>query len=550
MKRVVWISAGVAVFIAVAVGVYVGWNGWGGDDANYDGATAMVRRGELVVTINESGEIEAERRTVIRNEVPYSAIITYVVEEGTVVRKGDKIIAFECKELTDATEKQHLTVTDARNEYTQASENLALKKREMDNAVRKAEQAVEDAKIDLERYEKGEAPNNIRDARSKIQLAERDLKLAQSNLQFKLEVNKDPELNSPYSASEIEADRLSVERLELARQKAVADLQMLETYDHPREMRRLRMAVEDAEIDLERRELERKRELVKAEATEQAKLYTLRAQEEKLKELEEYEKKLVILAEEEGLVVYDTGGSRYRPSNVTVAVGERIEPRQQLMIIPEMSTLRVKTKVYEAMIQYVHPGLKAFVRLDAQPGEVLSGEVTKVAVLPNSQNRWLNPDVKIFDVTVRMDNPPPGLKPGMTAEVELVVARLPDVLKVPVAAVFTQQERTYCYRLQNGKAQQVDVRIGCMNDREVEIVAGLSEGDEVLLVPPPGQTVAPAGAEPEAEPGTDTALPAAEASVRNGLAAPAAADSGAARGGEGRSAQRPRRSDAQKSPTP
>ena len=57
---------------------------------------------------------------------------------------------------------------------------------------------------------------------------------------------------------------------------------------------------------------------------------------------------------------------------------------------------------------------------------------------------------KVFSVIVKLDQRVEGLKPGMTAEVELVLARLVDVLSVPVAAVFTEQEKTYCWRLDGG----------------------------------------------------------------------------------------------------
>ena len=113
------------------------------------------------------------------------------------------------------------------------------------------------------------------------------------------------------------------------------------------------------------------------------------------------------------------------------------------------------------------------------------GEVTKVAPLPDSQNRWLNPGVKVFDVIVKFGEPVEGLKPGMTAQVELVLAELPDVLSLPVAAIFTEQDKTFCYRVNSGRCEEVLVKLGRMNDRRVQIVSGLKEGDKVLLAPPP-----------------------------------------------------------------
>jgi HlyD family secretion protein len=205
--------------------------------------------------------------------------------------------------------------------------------------------------------------------------------------------------------------------------------------------------------------------------------------QDKLGEQLEDANKLVVIAEQAGLVVYDNGQRGWNPT-ARVAVGEKFYPRQQVLVIPEMGTLQVKTKVYEASIDQVHSGVPAFITLDARPEMKLSGKVSKVAPLPDSQNRWLNPGVKVYDVTIAFDQMPENLKPGMTAQVEMVLAKLPDVLSVPVAAVFGEQERTFCHRVWGGKVEKVDVKIGRTNDKRVEILSGLAEGDEVMLAPP------------------------------------------------------------------
>ena len=71
------------------------------------------------------------------------------VDNGTELILMDTIIQFECRELTDAITQQELTLTSADNTYTQAHENLQLRRKELDNKVRKSEQAVIDAKVDL-----------------------------------------------------------------------------------------------------------------------------------------------------------------------------------------------------------------------------------------------------------------------------------------------------------------------------------------------------------------------------------------------------------------
>ena len=452
-------------------------------------ATADVTRGPLVISVIESGEVEAETRKTISNSLTWPVVIKTVVAEGTTVREGDTIIEFECKELMDAISTQKITVTGAQNAYTAARENLVLKKKELDNKVQKAEQAVLDAQEDLRRYKEGQASIDENEARSAVLLAEGDLALAKEKLSFKKKANANPELNNPYSQNEIQSDELAVTRLELSLTKAKTTLEMLQKYDHARQLRKLNIAVNDAQLDLERAKLEARTQLLVSEAEEQAKKATLDMQKGKLDDYLEDEKKLVVKAEKTGLVVYDTGSRGWSGSDIVVDVGQRINPRQQLMIIPDMTTLQIKTKVYEAIIDQVAAGQEAFVKMDARPDVTLKGTIHRVGVLPASQNRWLSPNVKIFDVIVKLDDPKSlgGLKPGMTSKVELVLARLENVLSVPVAAVFTEQDRTYVWRVKNGSQERVAVQVGRMNESRVIITSGLGESDKVLLAPQEAQ---------------------------------------------------------------
>ena len=474
------VSAAVAGAAALAV---VLWPS--GSQARAAGEpTAVVTRGPMVVMLTKKGELRAERRTVISNALRWPVIIKQVVDEGTLVREGDTIIQFECKELNDAVIREQLDVTSAQNSHTQAEENLELRRKEMANKIRKAEQAIIDAEEDQKRYVEGDWPVKENQAESAIHLAQRDLTLAEAKWEFKVKTNKREDLNSPYSAREIEADKLSVDRLKLALERARSDKMILEKYTHPRELRKLKMGVEDSELDLERTRLEAKTQLRVAEALEAATKARLDMQTDKLEELRLEESKLLVKAERTGLVVYDTGGSHYRPSEVSVEVGARVTSRQQLMIIPDMSSLQVQLRVYEAVINQVRPGLRAFIRLDSRPDLALTGKVSRVSVLPDDGGRW-SPDVNEYRVYVEFDKPVESLnfKPGMMGDVELELARLPDVLTVPVAGVFVHQGRPFCWRVAGGKLERVFVKVARTNQARAEI-SGLNEGDVVLIAPP------------------------------------------------------------------
>jgi multidrug efflux pump subunit AcrA (membrane-fusion protein) len=362
-----------------------------------------------------------------------------------------------------------------------------LKVKELDHDLEKARQALTDAKGALKRYVEGAGPLMLKEYESKVALAERDLLLAREKLDFKLRVNEDPTLNSPYSQNEIKAERLTVAKLELSLEQARSDLTMFKQYDHPRSIRQLQADVEQAKLNLERAEVTARTQKLIAETNEKTREQNLLQAQQKLKELLEQESKLIVKAEADGLVAYDTGRG-WRADQVTVAVGESIRPRQQLMIIPDMTSLQIRTRVYEAVISMIETGQPAVIRLDSRPEVAMTGKVAKVDVLPSSQHRWLNPGVKVFDVVVKFDSPEviKSLKPGLTAQVTIQMRRLDDVLSVPIAAIFTEQEQTFCHVVRNGQVEKVNVTVGQMNETHVEIRDGLAEGEEVLLVSPSG----------------------------------------------------------------
>ncbi len=474
----------------LALGVFAGIAmalrpGLSDDNPASNGPTGRVVRGPLVISVTERGELESERRKVVSNELRWPVIIKEVVAEGTLAKEGQIIIQFECKELIDAIEREELDVTTAKNNHLQATQNFLLKEKEMDNNVLKAKRALNEAKEDRKRYIAHEYPIISYEKDSAVKFAEEDLSLAEGSLKFMKEVNSRPDLESPFTRNETEAAELKVDRFKNNLKKAKLELKKFREYDHERKLRELDEKVDDATLALERAELEASKQLLIATSDEQTKKRRYEMSEKKLKELREDEKKLTVKAEKTGLVVYDTGrGRRFQSSNIVIAEGEKINPRQQVLIIPDMSTLQIRTRVYEAMIDQITLDLPAVIRLDSKADLTLKGKVSKVAPLPDSQHSWLNPDLKVFNVTVKFDEIPEGLKPGMTCEVELILAKLKNALSVPIAGVFTEQEKTICYQVRPGGVETVEVKVGRMNDRRVEILSGLAEGDKVLLVPP------------------------------------------------------------------
>ena len=199
-----------------------------------------------------------------------------------------------------------------------------------------------------------------------------------------------------------------------------------------------------------------------------------------------------IRAERPGLVVYgaaDQNASRYRRSTEeAIQEGATVRERQAILTIPDMREMAVKVNIHESAVQRVAVGQRAAVSIDAFPDARLEGVVTKVAVVADSANSFMNPDLKVYPTTIKIDGEFDWLRPGMSAEVEILVDRLDDVVYVPLQAVSYFDDKRVVYLPGIGEPQMQEVETGTFSESFIEITSGLRAGDEVLLLPPQQQS--------------------------------------------------------------
>jgi len=161
---------------------------------------------------------------------------------------------------------------------------------------------------------------------------------------------------------------------------------------------------------------------------------------------------------------------------------------QDLMYLPDVSSMLVDTEVGEIDLAKVRVGETAAVMLDAYPGVQFKGEVVTVANLAKRKvNRTSGKQTgaKVFDVTVRVVANDPRLKPGLSATVEILCNQYPEALTVPLEAVFyDENEKPIVYVRKHGKVEAREVEFSDSNERLAVVKKNLEFNDEVLLAPP------------------------------------------------------------------
>ena len=143
----------------------------------------------------------------------------------------------------------------------------------------------------------------------------------------------------------------------------------------------------------------------------------------------------------------------------------------------------VKTQVREVDLYKIALQQPCTITVDAYPQDCFSGKVALLGVLATKRQEG-GVGEKYFHLVVTLDDEAPKLRPGMTARVTIFSDHCKNVLAIPFAAIFEDTAGPYCYRKTSGGFQKVTVKSGRKNDDWVEILSGLSSGDQVALSRP------------------------------------------------------------------
>jgi len=142
-------------------------------------------------------------------------------------------------------------------------------------------------------------------------------------------------------------------------------------------------------------------------------------------------------------------------------------------------------KVHESHVKKVTVDMPAHITVDALPNTNFVGYVHHIAPLPDPSSFWSNPDLKIYDTDVYIEDGSEGLRNGMTCEVEIIAETHENALYIPIQSVVRLDGKPTAHVVD--EKQVVTPRIisvGSDNNRMVHVLGGLEEGDLVLLTPP------------------------------------------------------------------
>lgn len=517
----------IIIFLLIIGGTAIVLSGWMrtplSTDAEGASSTFTVREDDLVITVTESGNIKAQESTDIMCEVEGRGVeIASIVPEGTVitqedVKKGMILCQLNAAELQDRYNRELIEFSTDKANYLGAQESHLIQKKQNESDIAAAQLAVEFGLMDLQNYLGEKASQELVDEESRdpnvvIEMAtllgllddpndlggeasqmlkqyQNDILLAEGQLEKATDVlTGTQKLHDANYASDLDlkSAQLDVNRFRIQTDSAAEALRLYKLYNFPKQTKQYMSDYHEAKRELDRTVASTRSELAQAQARLESTEASFNLQKSHVAKLERQIAACIIRAPSPGIVVYGTSADWHQRREDPIEVGDMVRRGQKIFTIPNSNVMGVELRVHESSVNKVLPGLDVTITVEAHPDMAFHGKVVKVAPLPDPQQGWLDPGVKLYTTYVTIEGSHEVLKPGMSAKVEILVEQLHGVKIVPVQVVENRTGKKFCYVATDSGPQEREVVTGAFNNTFVEIVSGLQVGERVLLSPPQG----------------------------------------------------------------
>ncbi len=429
-------------------------------------AVVAATQGEFVVSLTAEGILQSDDSvTVSTGKAPGQ--LTMIVPDGTVVRAGDVFCQIEARELLRRK-------TDAELAVKQASEEIERSRDSAQERYDNDQRALEQSKRSFEVWQESV------DVRTKQAQAQLDFDIAEAN-----------RLRLEYERAQRMADKGYEAGSEAEIAKASYDAQQFKVEQSQKD---LALSQRQTEADRRQKEstlaaAEQRTEISRARIAERV-AHAQRHAEVAIKELADVLAALAdttITAPVSGTVsLFSTwrGGERR-----SWREGDQVSSGTPLGSISGSENMSLRCRVAESRIAELRKGQEAEIEFDSLVGRTFAGLVSSVGAVAREVWVWEDPTAeaneRVFDVLVKVNRTSaPGLKSGLNGRARIITKRVPDVLFVPLEAVFERDDGSYVFVKQGDRFVHRKVRTGERNDVAVIILSGITKSDLVTLSDP------------------------------------------------------------------
>ena len=503
-KRTIVLIISVLVLVAVVAIGATKIFGKKDKDEDADDKKEVVRRGEFIVKVRESGNLEPLISVDVRSNVEGEIDALYI-KEGDVVEKGQALLKIDDEQVLEQ-QKQASANRDARRaQLEQAALRIEMTKKQQESAITQAQNAVTAARAALESLDANtrqritEAETQISTTQNALQqdkislrqskigreqaaltlerarATEESAKVAFETVESELQRNQglfEKKLVSKRVLEEAEAARANaLSQHETAKKNVESQIKAVESEQETIDARKKALESRQVTLELHQKNLgtikesqEAQRKQLAAElenadtrlqqilgTTDEEKELTVHAKAGAAAALLEADSTLK--AQEERVtwttVIAPMSGTVTR---LNVEEGEIVTSGRSafsqgpaVLSIADLSRMVVKTRINEVDIAKIELGQRVEIRVDAYRDRVFAGEVSEIApsaYTPDPRGGQQGDGTITFEVVIEVVGSPPELLPGMSADVDIIVTEEDSVLQLPIDSVIDSEVLT------------------------------------------------------------------------------------------------------------
>ncbi len=412
-----------------------------------------ARRADLKSILRAAGTTDSENNTIIDCQLERlesrsegrstmssgASTILWVIDDGTSVKKGDLLCSLDSSEYEELVRQQQIKVDRGRADLD------------------KARLDFETTQMGVAEFRDGLQGQTLQEDEGKLKFAESDRERAVDRLAWTERMRS----KGYASLDQLASDRQTLKRCELEIVKARWALDLFRKFGAPLELKSLQAKVESARADL---------------------IYN-QMRFERFHERYEYYKTMVgfctVKAPHDGFVIY-ANSNRFFSTTSKIEAGSQVRQMQSLFYLPDLNRMKVVTPLHESVAMRVTPGMKVRARLEGLSNREITGRVVKIDPLPDTGSSWLS-ETKFFNATIHLDEVPQGIRPQMSAAVEIDLSSRPDVIAIPPEAMAIEEGKDVCYVASaEGQLERRTIKLGQSTSELLEVTEGLDEGEQVV----------------------------------------------------------------------
>ena len=464
----------------------------------------VVRRGEFIVKVRESGNLEPLISVEVRSNVEGEIEALYI-KEGNVVEKGQALLQIDDEQVLEQ-KKQAAANRDARKaQLDQAKLRIEMTEKQQESAITQAQNAVTVAKAALESLDANtrqritEAETQVSTTQNALQQDEISLRQSeigreQAALTFERALAAEGSAKVTFETAESERKRNQglfekklvskrvLEEAETARANALSqyetaqkDVQSqrkaVESQQETIVARKKALESRQATLDLHKKNLDTIKESQEAQRKQlAAELENAETRLQQILETTDEEKQLTVHAKVGAEAVLLEAESTLQAqrerfdwttvlapmsgtiTRLNVEEGEIVTSGRSafsqgpaILTIADLSRMVVKTRINEVDIAKIALGQKVEIRVDAYRDRVFEGRVSEIApsaYTPDPRGGQQGDGTITFEVVIEVVGSPPELLPGMSADVDIVVMEEANLLQLPIDSVIDSEVLT------------------------------------------------------------------------------------------------------------